>query len=378
MKRWINKQKNIIDFTISSLLRRKGKNTALFFVYTVIVFLLSSVMFYTHALKKEAKIVLQSTPDIVVQRTMAGRHDLIPVRYAEEIRKIRGVKAATPRLWGYYYDPQSRANFTLMVSESHPLPSGDIIIGSGISRTLKVFQGDMMTFRTFKGDLLTLQVADILSSKSELVSSDLILLSEEDFRYLTGMAKEQATDVVVRVRNPKEFKTVAVKIVNLLPDTRPILKDEILRTYDSIFDWRSGMVVLVIFISVLAFIIFSWDKASGLSADERMEIGILKAIGWETSDVINMKFWEGTAISLTSFLSGVVLAYVHIFFTSAPLFVQVLKGWSILYPSFKLTPFINPYQIATLFFLTVVPYTVATIIPSWRAATVDPDSIMRS
>jgi ABC-type lipoprotein release transport system permease subunit len=40
-------------------------------------------------------------------------------------------------------------------------------------------------------------------------------------------------------------------------------------------------------------------------------------------------------------------------------------------------PFIDPYQVATLFFLTVVPYTVATIIPSWGAATIDPDTIMR-
>jgi ABC-type lipoprotein release transport system permease subunit len=40
-------------------------------------------------------------------------------------------------------------------------------------------------------------------------------------------------------------------------------------------------------------------------------------------------------------------------------------------------PFIDPYQVATLFFLTVVPYTAATIIPSWGAATIDPDTIMR-
>jgi ABC-type lipoprotein release transport system permease subunit len=56
----------------------------------------------------------------------------------------------------------------------------------------------------------------------------------------------------------------------------------------------------------------------------------------------------------------------------------VLKGWSTLYPRFRLLPEIDPYQVATLFFLTVVPYTVSTVIPSWRAATIDPDAVMRS
>ena len=72
-----------------------------------------------------------------------------------------------------------------------------------------------------------------------------------------------------------------------------------------------------------------------------------------------------------------VLAYGHVFFMSFALFEPVLKGWAVLYPKFKLIPFINPYQIVTLFFLTVVPYTVATIIPSWKAATIDPDVVMR-
>jgi ABC-type lipoprotein release transport system permease subunit len=91
-----------------------------------------------------------------------------------------------------------------------------------------------------------------------------------------------------------------------------------------------------------------------------------------------MKFWEGIAVSLTSFLLGILLAYGHVFFTSTVLFESALKGWAVLYPSFKLTPFINAYQVATLFFLTVIPYTVATIVPSWRAATIDPDSVMRA
>jgi len=180
------------------------------------------------------------------------------------------------------------------------------------------------------------------------------------------------------VRNAKEVATAAGKVQKLLPDTRPIMRSEILRTYDTIFDWRSGLIVVILSAAVLAFVIFAWDKASGLSAEERKEIGILKAIGWETADVLLMKFWEGTVVSLSSFLAGVLLAYVHVFFTDVVLFEPVLKGWSTLYPTFKLVPYVSAYQVATLFFLTVVPYTVSTIIPSWRAATIDPDSVMRS
>ncbi|MGZ3514380.1 MAG: ABC transporter permease, partial [Thermodesulfobacteriota bacterium] len=68
---------------------------------------------------------------------------------------------------------------------------------------------------------------------------------------------------------------------------------------------------------------------------------------------------------------------IHVFFASSIFFEPVLKGWAVLYPHFKGMPFIDASQIIALFFLTVVPYTVATIIPSWRAATVDPDSVMR-
>ncbi|MDD1611318.1 MAG: FtsX-like permease family protein, partial [Methylococcaceae bacterium] len=141
--------------------------------------------------------------------------------------------------------------------------------------------------------------------------------------------------------------------------------------------WRGGMMIVIFSAAVLAFVIFAWDKASGLSADERQEIGILKAVGWETSDVIQMKFWEGAIVSLSAFFNGVILAYIHVFFTGSAVFEPALKGWSALYPNFKLTPFVNAEQLTTLFFLTVVPYTVATIVPIWRAATIDPDSAMR-
>src|SRR4030042_5304853 len=104
MLRAIEKQRNILDVPLSSLWRRKGKNLALLSVYALVVFSLGSVMFFTQALKNEAALVLRETPEIVVQKLMAGRHDLIPLTLIQEISAIRGVSGVKGRLGGYYYD----------------------------------------------------------------------------------------------------------------------------------------------------------------------------------------------------------------------------------------------------------------------------------
>jgi ABC-type lipoprotein release transport system permease subunit len=82
-------------------------------------------------------------------------------------------------------------------------------------------------------------------------------------------------------------------------------------------------------------------------------------------------------ISLTAFLLGVTGAYLHVFLAPDLLFKHALMGWAVLYPNFQLKPVIHPYQLAVLFFLTVVPYTMMTIIPTWKVAITDPDTVMR-
>ncbi len=377
MANWIERQKNILDFTLFSLLRRKWKNLALLFVYVLIVFLLASVMFFTYSIKREASILLKDAPEMIVQRIAAGRHEPIPLGYVGRIQDIRGIQSIRGRLWGYYYDPISGANYTLIVPEEFSHSSGSIEIGEGVSRIRLASPGDSLEFKTFTGEIVELEVKKVFSSESSLVSSDLVLISASDFRRLFGGSEDQATDLIIRAKNQKELSTIARKIAERLPDTRIILREEILRTYDAVFNWRGGVLILILMGAALAFIILAWDKGSGMSQEERREIGILKAIGWETSDVIFMKFWEGIAISFTSFLTGIILAYLHVYLGSATLFEPVLKGWAVVYPRFTLIPFIDASQIAALFFLTVVPYSVATIIPSWKAAVTDPDSVMR-
>jgi ABC-type lipoprotein release transport system permease subunit len=374
---WLQRQKYLIDFTLSSLLRRRAKNAGLLAVYTLIVFVLASVMLFTHALRHEAAHVLAGAPEIVLQRMVAGRHDMVPAAYLERIGEVRGVQTKAGRLWGYFYDPAVKANYTLMVPPTDAPAAGEAVIGAGIARARGLAAGDFLTWRGSDGQPHALRVVRVLDSDSELVSSDLVLVAEDFFRSFFGIPPGQYTDLALSVRNPREVRKVAEKLALLLPDARPILREEILRTYDAIFAWRQGVVYVLLVGAVLAFVVFAWDKASGLSAEERREIGILKAVGWETGDVIRMKFWEGALVSLTAFLLGYVAAYVHVFFADAVLFEPVLKGWAVLYPHFQLTPTIDGLQLATLFFFTVFPYTVATIVPIWRAAITDPDTVMR-
>src|SRR4030065_2842383 len=154
--RWINRQRNILDFTLSSLLRRKGKNVALLAVYTFILFILASVVFLTSSLKKEACLVLQDSPEIIVQRTVAGRHDLIPISYMLVLKEIRGVQSVRERLWGYYYDPATGANYTFVVPKDHQYGTGGVAIGNGVARTIRAGRGEIFSLLTPCGAYLEL------------------------------------------------------------------------------------------------------------------------------------------------------------------------------------------------------------------------------
>ena len=378
MRPSLQRHRSVLDFALSSLLRRKGRNLALTAVYTLVVFVLASLVFFVQALKHEAGELLEHAPDMVVQRMVAGRHDPMPASQVDAIREIRGVEEAEARLWGYYYDPVYGGNLTVMASPDPTLLPGSARIGRGVARNMRVAEGDMVPLRGYDGLPLLFTIQQVLAEESELVASDLVLLTPADVRALFHLPEGLATDLAVKAGNPRELATIASKIVEKFPDARPILKAEMLRTYEAAFDWRGGLMVVVLSSAILSFIIFAWDKATGLSAEERKEIGILKSIGWESGDVLLLKFWEGAVVSLAAFLGGVLLAYGHVFFFSATLFEHALKGWSVLFPRFRLIPALDAYQITVLFFLTVLPYTAATLVPCWRAAMADPDSAMRS
>ncbi|ORJ62387.1 ABC transporter permease [Geothermobacter hydrogeniphilus] len=382
------RQLKLLEYALSALWRRKGKTSAILVVYVLTVAALASVLFLTQSLRTEAELLLKDAPELVVQRLAAGRHALIPEDYAAVIAAIPGVGKVQPRIWGYYYDALTKANYTLIGvrSKQGPMPllagrlptgADECAVGQGVAEMRDVEVGDDLIL--IDGDNLgvSLEVVGVFAAESRLLTNDLIVLEDEALRQFFRLPEGEATDLAVQVHNPREVNTVARKVVRLKADARPITRSEILRTYDAVFNWRSGMLLSIFIAALSAFAILAWDKATGISAEEKHEIGVLKAIGWDTGDVLLLKFWEGLALSLTAVLLGLLAAWVHVFWFGAPLLAMVVKGWSVLFPAFDLVPRVELQQLLALILLTVAPYVVATVIPSWKAAITDPDTVLR-
>jgi len=382
------KHVKILEHALSSIVRRRFKNLAIIVAFAFTVSALATIIFFTDSLKKEAENILASAPDLIIQKTKGGRHDLIPVKYAEKLKKIPGVGEVTPRYWGYYYDAFTKANYTLtglmgnessldFVSGRLPQSKGETAIGAGVAdvRNSEV-DGELILINSSNTGVL-FEVVGVFSVDSVMLTNDLVVLRNDDIIDFFDFPAGKATDIAVRVYNSSEVQNVASKVKRLFPDTRPITKSELVRTYDMVFNWRSGMMIAVFSGAIIAFCIMAWDKATGISAEEKQEIGILKAIGWDTSDVLALKFWEGFIIALTSFFLGIIAGFVHVFFFDSSILAPIIKGWSVLFPDFRLTPHINLYQLFVMGFLIITPYVASTIIPAWKTAITDPDTVMR-
>ena len=392
----IEKHINILDYSLSSLWRRKTKNVSVFLIFSIVIFLIASYQMVTSSLTRTAEEILRYAPEIVVQKMTAGRQQTMPQTYQDKASAIFGIRKTVPRIWGYYFDETNGANYTVMAADFKAMPQGsnlqetladgkmpdhtskgDIVLGRNVGKSLNL--ANRRTFSLFRPDLSLkpFHVAGMFRPETDIITGDLMIMSMADARDLFHMKPDFVTDLCVYVANPNEIDNIAKKISAILPDTRVLTRNQILKTYKVVFGWRSGFASVCILTVLAAFAIFAWDKASGLSPEERREIGILKILGWQTSDVLGVKFWESLIISGLAFLAGCSAAFLHVHFFDASLFKPVLVGWSVIHPNLELVPAVSMGDFILIFSFTVLPYLAATVIPAWRSAIVPADSAIR-
>ena len=391
----LTKHLNILDYSLASLWRRRMKNLSVFVVFSGVIFLVASFQMVTQALTETASLALQNAPEITIQKITAGRQVSIPLAYAERLSSLFGIRDTVPRVWGYYFDEVQGANYTVMGVDVSRMPLGKklgltleegvvpdseqrgwAVIGNSVDEIVKQKGGSLLNL--FRPDLsiASFDIKGVFKHETGVLTDDMIVMQIDDARNLFGIPPDVATDLCVYVTNPSEIGTIAKKIADLLPDTRVLTRGQIRKTYQVVFGWRSGFASVCLLAALAAFVIFSWDKASGLSPEEKREIGILKILGWETSDILEVRFWEGFLVSGLAFMMGCTLAYIHISFFDASLFKPVLIGWSVINPTLDLVPSFKVSNFLLVFCFSVLPYLAATVIPAWRSASVPADSAL--
>ena len=332
----------------------------------------------------------------MVQKIKAGRHYDIDVDVQEDILEITGVVDAVARVWGYYYFENAGVNFSIVgVNEfeaqykeslSRVVKSGDLgdsensfmVVGSGVKKTMRDnYYKEYFNFIKPDGTLKKVDVVGVFDGDTQLESNDMIVMSKENVREIFEIDETKATDIVVKVSNPDEVATIASKIKLIFPDSRIITKNDLKISYQNIFDYKSGIFLALFIISLFTFFIIIYDKASGLSSEEKREIGILKAIGWKVDDVLKEKFYEGFIISFIAYMVGIILAFMFVYIFQAPLLQNIFTGYSQLKTSFELPFLFDVQTLFLVFFLSVPVYIAATIIPSWKTATLDADEVIR-
>lgn len=388
--------KNIFDYTLASIARHGYKNLVVATIFGILVWLIASTTMITNSLNSEYQEISKAFPDILVQKSYGGKTHFIESDIIDKFYSLPSISSVEGRVWGQYYFERSRIYLSIFGIESftdyyqdeikniaenfpenknQPLMITSKSVLDVLSKDLELYKS--IPFFTPDGNMIRVGIGGTYKFNHALENNDIILLDESVARKILGIEDGFYTDAVIRVANPNEASFVADKIAMLNPSLKTITKDDMVKEYQLLYDYKNGFFLMLMIVCFVSFGVILYDKASGLRSEEKKEIGILKAIGWEISHIINYKLMEALILSLLSFAIALVLAIFYVYILGAPILKYVFAGYSELKQPFELVFSLDFKTIALIFFLTVPFYIAVSIIPAWKVATMDAGDVLR-
>lgn len=387
----IRKQKNLFRYSFDCIARYKMRSIGIIVTFLVATITVSSVLFAKDGLEREAEISVRAAPDLTLQFIRGGRIELIPISYIEIISNIEGVERIVPRVWGYIgisnyiftligIDPSQISGLErFAIEEGRFLTKEDkkcVVVGKLLAGLLNLKIGDSIVFLSESIEAKRYQVIGIFSDESSIYTADMIVMLIEDARDFFKIPSDYATDLLVYV-NPNYLPSeVAAKMASI-PNLRVLDQDILLRGYKAAYASRGGIFVTLWMILLIAAILISLSQMIIVGQESRFEVGLLKAFGFSTIDIIEVRLIESIILGFFASSLGMLLGYIYVAYFNAPGLVDILLGWAFLPKQFKIPVYVNWSSIFSIYAITIIPLLITTIVPAWLNAITDPELAMR-
>ena len=390
---------NLMNYSLNCITRYKMRTFVILFCLILSVAMLSSVLFIRDGLSRDGQISLKYAPDLTVQGIQNGRQTFIDTKYIPLIEPILGVNTVVDRVWGYGnigntlvvivgVDPE---NPIIDLNSVYPLESGSflspeqngtVVIGKAIAKLLGARVGNLLSIISESNQIHEYRIIGIFNSESGIHSADTILMMKSDAREFFNIPGDKATDLLIYVDDvdPQFYRTQVnfiARETSELPNVRVITKDIIADAQETTYGARSGFFSLVWLFVLIAVIIIAFNQTIVVGHESKFEVGLLKALGFSTTDIIQIRLIEGTVLGFLAGSVGLLIGIIYDTFLNAPILKDFIMGWATLYPEFQVPIMISAQTIFLVYLISIVPLLFAIVIPSWINATVDPDIAMR-
>ena len=382
----------------TNLMRWRGRTIAIAVPLIVVMAVAAAMTFVKDGCQRDAELSASMLPDVTVQQLLAGRVDRINLSTADRIRRMPHVAKVVPRIWGYIplrVEARDLA-YTVLGIDAGEMPferdvalavekgrflrpgdTGKAVIGKAFAHANSAGVGDRIRLRSPLGRDTEFVVVGVFSSPVQIYTADLMLVSLRDAREFFGYLDGEASDLCVYVDDQAHADSVAHAIAKRAPSLRVLSRDALRDLVAQAYGGRSGVFQILWLVLLVTVMLLAWAQSSSISLQMRKEIGVLKAIGWGTADVVEVKMLEIAIIGLGATLAGIALGFIYLL-AGAPGIKQYFLGWAVVYPEFPLPVYVSTQSIGLLVAIGVFPLLGATVVPSWLAAIVEPDEAIRS
>lgn len=357
--------------------RRPIESLVLAAAIALTIVISGTLLLFPRAIYDTLANLMPATPSIVVRRVNAVGWQPLPAQKAvHAATSVIGVVSAKPRIWGVVSGPDGPLTVIGTAKDSIPdayplhlmrLPNiGEAVvgpaIGAGAASGLLDLQG---SFRK------SYRIIGNFPDKTGMFTHDLVLLNVVDARKLIGLPDGYASDLAVDVFHENEQDAILADLTDAFPwPVRCTTRRQSAGIYAGRFSRDSALNAITVTPAVLAICLLVAVNIRR-SIGRQTDIGIMKAMGWTTGDIVRLQLYRALAVGLPSAVIGICLAFFLVYGPGSGRLAELFLNWETLPPNLHLEPRGAVTVLLQVAGCVLAPVVVSALTPAVRAATTD-------